>query len=187
MKKLTIGLSALALAAVGTTAHAQHYGNRSNPDANGDGVITRAEAQAHAGQMFGRMDANHDGKLDQADREARRAEFRAKMFAKLDANNDGSISRSEFMAFEPGGRGDKGGDHRRMGHGDGGPRGMMMKMADTNNDGAISQAEFTAAALKHFDAMDANHDGTVTQEERQAAREQMRGKWHERMNDQGGS
>ena len=50
-------------------------------------------------------------------------------------------------------------------------RGMMLKMADTNNDGAISQAEFTAAALKHFDQMDANHDGKVTQDERQAARE----------------
>ena len=87
-------------------------GDRSNPDANGDGIITRAEAQAHAGQMFDRLDANHDGKLDQADREARKAEFKAKIFAAIDTNNDGSISQAEFMAFEPRGmgRGDHDGD-----------------------------------------------------------------------------
>ncbi|MEG3165932.1 hypothetical protein U1701_15140 [Sphingomonas sp. PB2P19] len=36
-------------------------------DANGDGIVTRAEALAEAGVRFDRIDANHDGKIDQAE------------------------------------------------------------------------------------------------------------------------
>jgi hypothetical protein len=36
-------------------------------DANGDGVVTRAEALAEAGVRFDRIDANRDGKIDQAE------------------------------------------------------------------------------------------------------------------------
>jgi len=36
-------------------------------DANGDGVVTRAEALAEAGTRFDRLDANRDGKLDAAE------------------------------------------------------------------------------------------------------------------------
>lgn len=36
-------------------------------DTNGDGIVTRAEALAEAGLRFDRIDANHDGKLDQAE------------------------------------------------------------------------------------------------------------------------
>ena len=36
-------------------------------DADGDGIVTRAEALAEAGMRFDRIDANRDGKLDQAE------------------------------------------------------------------------------------------------------------------------
>ena len=36
-------------------------------DANGDGIVTRAEALAETGVRFDRMDANRDGKIDQAE------------------------------------------------------------------------------------------------------------------------
>src|SRR3546814_19256140 len=65
-------------------------------DADGNGVLTRAEAQAHATEKFAKMDANGDGKLDQSDREAKRAEMHAKMFERLDADKDGSISKAEW-------------------------------------------------------------------------------------------
>lgn len=177
MKKLTIGLSLAALAFSGA-AYAQQD-TRPKLDGDGDGVVTRAEAEAHSTRMFARMDVNGDGKIDQADREARRTQ----RFDRMDTNKDGQISREEFANVRRGG-GDKteakakaGNRHHKRGHRGGG---KMMRMADTNNDGVISQAEFTAAALKHFDTMDANKDGRVTKEERQAAYAQMRAKWQER-------
>ncbi|MCB2059190.1 MAG: EF-hand domain-containing protein [Novosphingobium sp.] len=176
MKKLTIGLSVAALALAGA-AYAQP-GMHARPDTNGDGVVTRAEAQAHADQMFARMDVNSDGKLDQADGEARRAA----RFDRMDADGNGQISRTEFEAKpqwrKGGGDGKRGGWGHKRGHRGGK---MMMRMADTNGDGAVSKAEFTAAALKHFDKADANNDGKVTQEEHEAARAAMRDQWRQKM------
>ena len=72
------------------------------PSAAPRGDVTRAEAQAKAQTMFDKMDVNHDGVLNQADREAQHgADVR-----RIDANHDGAISRDEFMAA-----------HQRMGHG----------------------------------------------------------------------
>ncbi|MFC0206191.1 EF-hand domain-containing protein [Novosphingobium soli] len=193
MKTLTLGLSAAALA-IGGVACAQAPAPHAKKDADGNGVITRAEAQASATQMFARLDVNKDGKLDKADHELGRQQMRDKMFAKLDANADGSISKAEFAAEKGPGRepgegrpGDRMGKdgHRGPGkgfggrhHGFGGPRGGgMMHQADADKDGAISQAEFVAGAMKRFDAQDANHDGQVTKEERQAAREAMKAEW----------
>ncbi|HKR92997.1 EF-hand domain-containing protein [Novosphingobium sp.] len=185
MKKLALGLSA-AMLSMGSAAYAQHeMSDKSMMDPDGDGVLTRAEAQKKAEEMFARLDVNKDGKLDQTDREAHRAEMRSHMFDKLDTNHDGSISKSEFLADRgpdadaegPRGPGAKGHGMRGM-HGGGHRMAMMMeKMADANHDGVITQAEFTAAAMKHFDMIDANHDGQVTQEERQAARQKMMSRW----------
>ncbi|CDO36880.1 EF-hand domain-containing protein [Novosphingobium sp. KN65.2] len=198
--KVSLAISAATLA-IGGVAYAQMPHGNSMMDTDGDGVVTRAEAQASAAAMFARMDVNKDGKLDEADRELRHTEMKTRMFEMMDANKDGSISKQEFMdARHPGpdGMGGPGGpgmngpgmDGPGM-DGPGGPgmkghhgkhdwhRGgmAMMKMADTNNDGAISQAEFEAASAKHFDMMDANKDGKVTREERKAARDKMKAQW----------
>ena len=192
MKKLTLGLTAATMALIGAAALAQAGpmgGMKMDP--LGDKTVTRAEAQAMAGQMFDKMDANRDGKLDQADREAHRAERRAKMFDKLDSDKNGAISRDEFnVAHKDGdqrgwGHGGKGGQGakggmRGMGHGGG----MMLgKMADANKDGAVSKDEAMAAHAKHFDLADANRDGKLTPDERKAAHQKMRdmmGKMHGR-------
>jgi hypothetical protein len=180
MKKLTIGLSIAAL----TMAGVAYAAPSQRGDADNNGTLTRAEAQAHSNEMFTKMDVNKDGKLDTADREARRSAA----FDRIDTNKDGQISRQEFAAERPGHGPDQAGPDRdhdgkhRMGHrgggkgwgGHGGPRGDMMQQADTNKDGAISQSEFSAGALQHFDRTDANKDGKVTKEERQAAFKSMR-------------
>ncbi len=185
-KSLTIGLSALALVGGGSAALAMHHGGGMKADANGDGVVTRAEAEAEAGAtaMFAKMDANNDGTLNAADREARKQARRTKMFAALDADNNGQISRDEFMNHEHEGKRGKGHKMGKRGHRGGK---MMLRMADTDKDGNISQAEFTAAAMSRFDKTDANNDGQVTAEERQAHREQMRAKWHEKKHGNGAS
>ncbi len=139
-----------------------------------DGTVTRDAARSHADAMFTQMDANKDGKLDQADRQDRRAAI----FDRLDSNHDGQISREEFRAAPDGppgmGMGQRGG--HRMGQ----RGGMHMNrhgMADANKDGALSREEFIAAALQRFDRADTDHDGRVTSAERQA----MRLAWREGM------
>ena len=137
--------------------------------------MTRAAATQRAATMFQKMDANSDGRIDAADREARQ-EAR---FARLDTNGDGTISEDEFNAKRDrranmGERtaGDRMGKRGGMrGHrGMHGMRGGMMKGADANNDGAITQAEFSAAMLARFDAADTDRNGTISATEREAQR-----------------
>ncbi len=185
MKKFALGLSIAALS-IGSVAYAANAAQHDGPDADGDRTVTRAEAQAHSAEMFARMDANKDGRLDQADRTAHESAMRDEHFAKLDANKDGSISRQEFDAAHSGGpdMGHEGMGGAMMGGGGGyggGNRGpMMMQMADSNKDQAISKDEFAAAHLKRFDMSDTNKDGRLTPQERRVARTkmhaQMRGK-----------
>ncbi|WP_260583578.1 EF-hand domain-containing protein [Sphingopyxis sp. PET50] len=165
------------------------------PGADGNAPATRAEAQAKATAMFAKLDANGDGKLDAADRAAKRAEMQAKAFERLDADKDGNVSKAEWdqasadrqakrterlekraEAGEPGKRGPglRGHHGRRGGHH--GMRGGMMMKADTDGDKAISAAEFQTAALARFDAADANKDGQVTAEERKAQRDAWKAK-----------
>ena len=125
LTKFAIGLSAAALA-IGGIAVAQAPDTPPPPledgfhmDANGDGTVTRAEAQAAAEALFTKLDVNKDGKLDKADREARRAQMREDMFKRLDTNGDGVISKAEFLADRgpegrgPGGKGPMGGPEGR--------------------------------------------------------------------------
>lgn len=109
----TLALATLTLAAAshaGDDPAAQSSG-RKTVDANGDGIVTREEAQAHprlAGQ-FDVADTNKDGKLDAAEMKAhreavrgqRRAEAQARWTA-ADKDGDGAISRKEADDSLPG-------------------------------------------------------------------------------------
>ena len=172
MKKILIGLSALALGLAGA-AYAQE--GMPGGDPLGDKTVTKAAFMAKHAQMFDKMDANRDGKLDSADRAAHEGQ----MFDRTDTNHDGALSRDEVTAAHQRGPGADAAGHdgkhrggREGGHG-GGMKMMMMKMADTNKDGAVSRDEFVAAHAKHFDMMDVNRDGQLTQPERKAARDKM--------------
>ena len=182
MKKISLLTLGAALIAAPVFA-APGHGAKGDADANG--TVTRAEAQAHATEMFARMDANKDGKLDASDRSAKRADMQAEMFERLDANKDGNISKAEWdqhsadrVAKRAEKRADAGDGKRGMRghHGKRGGHGMMMARADTDGDEVISQAEFQTAALARFDAADANRDGQVTAEERAAQREAWKAK-----------
>jgi Ca2+-binding EF-hand superfamily protein len=138
----------------------QHF---ARADADRDGVITQAEAQAlHAER------AQRHGQ--RADRQGRRDP--AKFFDRLDSNRDGQVTRAEFDAgrqlraqrfAQRGHHGDKAG--RAGGH--------MFAMADANKDGRLTLQEAQAAALRHFDMVDANKDGRVTPDERKQMRARM--------------
>ena len=78
MKLALIGLamviSAPALAQDGPPPRG---GGMMRADSNGDGVVTRDEAMAQAGQRFDRMDLNHDGKLTRDEMERLGQQMRA--------------------------------------------------------------------------------------------------------------
>jgi Ca2+-binding EF-hand superfamily protein len=117
---------------------------------------------------------------------------RGQIFDRLDTNHDGSISRQEFMAGQPlvreqrvmilrdGSKGDAGmpamdrmHEHMRA---EGMGRGLnhLFEMADRNHDGRVTLAEAEAAALAHFDNADRNHDGKITPDEHQQMRQVIR-------------
>lgn len=180
MNRYAIGLSAIALGLAGTAMAAMP---QAGMGPMGDKDISRAEFLAKHGQMFDKLDANHDGKLDAADRAAHQAQ----KFDKVDSDHNGAISREEFSAalehrkqarkeHQAGGHG-KSGDDGMRGRSRGGHGKMMMMMlhhADANKDHAVSREEFMSGAGRHFDMMDANKDGKLTKDERKAAHEKMK-------------
>lgn len=69
-------------------------------DQDSDGRISKAEAATAPkfAERFDTMDANKDGFVDRADREAAMKQHRDAWFRSADANNDGSLSKAEFEA-----------------------------------------------------------------------------------------
>jgi hypothetical protein len=135
MRKLTLALSAASLAIAGTAfaqaPAAPDGAGADHPHAWHREPMTRTDAQARADKLFARLDANGDGKIDAADRTARRDQRRDERFARLDADNNGAISRDEFAAagdkarerFAEHAKGPEGQDgHKFGGHGFGGQR-----------------------------------------------------------------
>lgn len=158
--------------------------------------MTKSAVEARVKEHFARLDANGDGFVTKAEADAAHEKFAAAMkdrrFKAIDKNNDGSISREEFDAprearhakLAAAGESDAKGEGRRM-HRGGHHRGMGMAMmgggmferADADKDGRVSFAEALARPMEHFQKMDANNDGTVSPEERKAAHEKMREAW----------
>lgn len=104
-------LAALLVAVAGSAgATSPTKPNCHSVDADGDGVVTREEAQAIprlAGQ-FDSADANKDGQLDATEVETYRATIRAEARAKAqerwtaaDHDGDGALSREEAQASMP--------------------------------------------------------------------------------------
>lgn len=178
MKLTTVSLLTLAVfgatASLAQTAPAGEAQRIQRGPMGAGAEITRTQVQERSTAAFARMDANGDGMLNAADREARRTAA----FDRIDADGNGAISREEFAARQqgqPGVRGEARGAKRGMAMGMmRGMRGMGGGKADTNGDQAVSQAEFAAAALARFDAADANKDGRITADEMRSQRQMRR-------------
>jgi len=182
MKKLLIG-AGIAAALVGIApAIAQRA-----PAQKATNGHTRAEVQAKIAEHFAHLDGNRDGFVTMAEAQAMRTERREKRseriderradrFDRLDTDRNGQLSRAEFdarrehraerRAARPGRM------HARALRGN--LHGRMFAMADANKDQRVSLQEATAAALHHFDSVDANRDGQVTRDERKQMRQRMR-------------
>lgn len=160
MKKSWI-IGGLSVALLGSTAvFAAHHGKGHGVgmkimDADGNGVVTKAEAKAAADARFTKMDADGNGQLDAADKSAR---VKAR-FAQMDADGNGSVNEAEFIAAHEARQG-----KFRNGKG----KGRMMrhiKRVDSNGDDIISRDEFNAAAEARFARRDADGNGEISGDE----------------------
>lgn len=155
-------------------------------DANGDGVITRAEWRGND-RAFRNHDWNGDGKLsgDEVRAGARRSstwddrdiegsidredDWTAARFRTLDHNGDGRLSRSEWHAnSELFTRVDRNRDNflsaaEFTGDADD-DREDNFGDLDTNRDGRLTRAEWHGSTAV-FDALDANRDSVLTRAE----------------------
>lgn len=193
MRKILIG-GFLAMAIVGGVAVAQVAAPADAPerphrgggmfkaaDANGDGMVTRAEMIAAATKHFDALDTNKDGKVTREEMMAARARHRAEMMARWGSGEPGQGWRHRGPGG-PGGPGGFGPDGPGFGPGGpGGPGGMLGRL-DSDHDGKVSQAEFDAP----FVMMDTNKDGFVEADERQAAAEAMRARFEQMRAARGG-
>ena len=165
MKKLHILALATAAALASTLAFAQATAPRmqANPDANGDGVITKEEAAKfpRLAEKFEQLDKNKDGKLAGDELPMHRAGMRGKMDGKhgqhgggmraLDTDGDGRISRAEMQADDKGGMA------------------QHFERMDANKDGFIDkadrQARMTERRAECFDKADADKNGQLSRAE----------------------
>jgi EF-hand domain pair/EF hand len=97
--------------------------------------------------MFLEMDANHDGKVTQAEIEA----FEAARAAEIDANHDGKITADEIQAFREKERAKR--------------EAARLARMDTNGDGTVSVQEYEAAQTWRLARMDRNGDGTIDEQD----------------------
>ena len=95
------------------------------------------------GWMLKEMDANHDGKVTQAEIDA----FEAARAAEIDANHDGKITPDEVKAFREAQRAKR--------------EAERFARMDTNGDGSVSVQEYEAAQTWRLARMDRNGDGTI--------------------------
>lgn len=125
-----LGLAAGVVATGAWAAQANHGFNPASLDADGDGVISTAELDAHAGLLFTHTDRDNDGRLsgdelralhammpagapmehgqDHAAASPNREEFLAALrghAARMDANRDGRLTVAELTAAMHGGQG----------------------------------------------------------------------------------
>ena len=111
---------------------------------------------------FAELDKNKDKKLS---KDEVPPQFPPQMFDRVDANHDGSIDEEEWKAltaqFTGGGRG-PGGERMMIA----GPRigESLSKLLDGNTDSKVSREEF-AKIVSLFDALDKDHNNELTTEE----------------------
>jgi len=189
MKKFTLAAASALTLALAVPMIAQAGGHKGGGnhlellDTNGDATIARAEAEASAAAMFGKMDIDTDGFLTQSELQAGREAHRAEMKAERAGKREGNAPREPKAAADPA-RADAR-DARKAERG----ANMDAKAAerfaavDADSDARWSTAEFTAHRLEYFTKFDADGDGNISADEQDAAKARMkerRGKWRDK-------
>lgn len=125
---------------------------------------------ARLAEQFSRADADGNGMLSRAEAE-RGAPLLAKQFDAIDANRDGQISPEEIRAFRRTGRSERRARGGAQGAQAGAKFDLYFARADTDGDGALSRSEAERGlprVAKKFGRIDRDGDGRLTREEMQA-------------------
>jgi Ca2+-binding EF-hand superfamily protein len=163
-------------------------------DANVDGVVDSAEAQAAISnrmshmrgdrggsrikRLLGRYDANDDGKVTLEEVQTKVTE----RFAQMDLDGDGKITDEDLPPIMRGRKILSGGDqsmghrHGGLGHHQmhGGKRMMRyLRGADANKDDVVTLQELQDRAAKRFAWIDHNKDGAIDQADHDTMRKAM--------------
>jgi Ca2+-binding EF-hand superfamily protein len=163
-------------------------------DANVDGIVDSAEAQAaisnrrdarHGGRGGHRMqriargyDADNDGKVTLEEVQAKVT----KRFARMDLDGDGKITDADLPPIMRGQKVLSGGDEGMGRHGWGhghhhGHKGRWMirylRGADADKDDAVTLQELQDRAAMRFARLDHNKDGVIDQADRDTMRKAM--------------
>jgi Ca2+-binding EF-hand superfamily protein len=107
--------------------HGPQYNALARLDKDGDGLISRGEAQVapRLAKHFDEIDTNKDGFLSKDELAAARTKMKDAIFAYIDTDGDGRISREEAARF---------------------PRlALRFDQIDANKDGYLTKAELQAA------------------------------------------
>lgn len=120
-----------------------------------------ADRGAREGDLFKRLDTNHDGVLTRDELQSRGAQRIARSFDKLDRDKDGMVTQEEMKEART----------TRMAamkeHAE-----ERFKSADKNGDGTLSKDETTTSMprlAQRFDTLDQNKDGQLSPDELRAA------------------
>ena len=133
-------------------------------------IALAATNNARLAGQFRRADADGNGMLSRAEAE-RAASVLAKQFDAIDANRDGQISPEEIRAFRRAGRGERRASGGARGAQAGAKFELYFARADSDGDGALSRAEAERGlprVAKKFERIDRDGDGRLTREEMQA-------------------
>lgn len=121
---LAPGLLALALAACQTAETDRDLFLKA--DTNKDGKLSLSEVcELGYPRLYGRFDANGDGRVTFAEAKARQPDFDEKLFTERDLNRDGTVTYEEYVKVAE----DKGG------------MAEAFALVDTNRDAQIDKAE----------------------------------------------
>ena len=103
-------------------------------------------------QLFARIDANSDGKIDQAEF----ATLQQVRFRQLDADQSGTLTETEMQS----------GGQRRQGNAQrqANPHQRFVRL-DTNANGTLTEEEYLAGQMAMMTRLDADQDGAISADE----------------------
>ncbi|WP_269581347.1 EF-hand domain-containing protein [Roseibium sp. Sym1] len=128
-------------------------------DSDGDGTVTREEADTAANRMFNMLDRDGNGTVERV---------RGPRGPQAGDDDDVRGPRGQQAGRgERGERGERGGHHGPRGPhtGRGGPGHMFLAMFDTDGDGKVSREDFDARRAELFALADTDGSGSFTLED----------------------